>query len=89
MHHVRKVPLAQGLARKQQKQRRKAQPMQTINDFVNSLVIRAMAARDKEDGQTLVEYALIIALMSIALVVSLEALAGGVDKVFDDIIAKL
>ena len=41
----------------------------------------------KEEGQTLVEYALIIALVSIALVVALGLLADGIQGVFDDIIA--
>jgi len=39
------------------------------------------------EGQTLVEYALIIALVSIALVAALIALAGGIGTVFADIVA--
>jgi pilus assembly protein Flp/PilA len=39
-----------------------------------------------EAGQGLVEYALIIALVSIALAGSLTALAGGIDGVFNAII---
>jgi pilus assembly protein Flp/PilA len=51
---------------------------------------RVMTLRsEKEEGQTLVEYALIIALMSIALVGVLELLAGGVDEVFQTIIDEL
>lgn len=42
-----------------------------------------------EEGQDLVEYALIIALVSIALVLSLGAVAGGIDTIFDDIVTKL
>ena len=38
-------------------------------------------------GQTLVEYALIIALVSIALVAALTALRGGVSGVFSNIVA--
>ena len=62
--------------------------MQLINNFVMSLMIRLTSLREEkhEEGQTLVEYALIIALMSIALVASLELLADGVTGVFDDII---
>jgi pilus assembly protein Flp/PilA len=37
------------------------------------------------EGQGLVEYALIIALVSIALIVALTALAGGIRNVFSDI----
>lgn len=40
-----------------------------------------------EEGQGLVEYALIIALVSIALVASLQALTGGIGTVFTNIVA--
>jgi pilus assembly protein Flp/PilA len=42
----------------------------------------------KEEGQTLVEYALIIALIAIVLVGALIALEGGINGVFNDIIAQ-
>ena len=38
--------------------------------------------RDREEGQTLVEYALIIALVSIALIAALQALTGALNGVF-------
>lgn len=60
--------------------------MQFLNTIVANLVSRI--ADSREEGQTLVEYALIIALVSIALVLSLGALATGIDGVFDDIIAQ-
>ena len=66
--------------------------MQLINDMVANVMVWFMALgseKDDEKGQTLVEYALIIALMSIALVVSLGLLKGGVEGVFNKIIAKL
>ena len=37
------------------------------------------------EGQGLVEYALIIALVSIALIAALVTLAGGIENVFSDI----
>jgi len=43
----------------------------------------------REDGQSLVEYALIIALVAIALVAGLGTLAGGVGDTFDGIVASL
>jgi len=42
-----------------------------------------------EEGQGLVEYALIIALVSILAVGALTALSGGVNSVFGDILAEL
>ena len=44
---------------------------------------------EKEEGQGLVEYALIIALVSIVLVAALQLLAGGIGNVFAVITATL
>ncbi len=45
--------------------------------------------RNKEEGQTLVEYALIIALVSVLLVGALTALRGGIEGAFNNAIAAL
>jgi Flp pilus assembly pilin Flp len=42
-----------------------------------------------ERGQTLVEYALIIALVSVFLVIALVALAGGIEAAFNAVIEAL
>jgi len=42
-----------------------------------------------EEGQGLVEYALIIVLVSVALVLSLQALSTGISGAFSQIVAKL
>jgi len=42
-----------------------------------------------DEGQTLVEYALIIALVSIVLVGALTALSGGIGGTFGDIVGQL
>ena len=42
-----------------------------------------MWLRTEEEGQTLVEYALIIALIAIVLILALTALAGGIDEIFN------
>jgi Flp pilus assembly pilin Flp len=39
--------------------------------------------RDREEGQTLVAYALILALISILAISALTALSGGINGVFD------
>jgi Flp pilus assembly pilin Flp len=38
----------------------------------------------QEDGQTIIEYALIIFFISVAFVVTLQALAGGIGVLIDD-----
>lgn len=43
---------------------------------------RFMAMMKDEDGQGLVEYALIIVLVSVALVAALTALTGGISNAF-------
>jgi len=52
------------------------------------LVVRAQnawyAARDEESGQTLVEYALIIALIAIACIAALGFLSGKIQKLFSN-----
>jgi len=42
-----------------------------------------------EEGQSLVEYALIIALVAIALVAGLGVLQGGISDTFDSIVTSL
>jgi Flp pilus assembly pilin Flp len=64
--------------------------LQLINTFLTSLIASLVTMRDekRERGQTLVEYALIIALVSIVLVAALQALEGGIGGVFNDIVAE-
>ncbi len=53
----------------------------------NPLVVRAQNAwyafRNQEDGQTLIEYALIISLIGIASIAALIALQGKIGDIFD------
>ena len=53
---------------------------------INMIVVRAQnawfAARDEESGQTLVEYALIIALVGIAAIAALGFLSGRIQGIF-------
>jgi pilus assembly protein Flp/PilA len=43
----------------------------------------------EEDGQGMVEYGLIIALIAVAVIVALGALGGGIKGIFEDVKAKL
>jgi pilus assembly protein Flp/PilA len=54
-----------------------------VLNLINTLTARAK--RGEEEGQTLVEYALIIALVSVALVAALTLLAGSIGNVFTNI----
>jgi Flp pilus assembly pilin Flp len=47
------------------------------------------ALRNREDGQALVEYGLILALVSVACVVTLGALGTGIDAILQTIVASL
>jgi pilus assembly protein Flp/PilA len=57
-----------------------------MSDAITTLAVRAQnawfAARDKESGQTLVEYALIIALIALAAIVALGFLSGKINTLF-------
>ena len=54
--------------------------------IINSIVVRAQnawfAVRDEESGQTLVEYALIIAVVGIGSLVALQFLSGAITNLF-------
>jgi pilus assembly protein Flp/PilA len=45
--------------------------------------------RAREDGQSLAEYALILALIAVVAIAALTALGGGVDAMLDAIAAEL
>jgi Flp pilus assembly pilin Flp len=45
--------------------------------------------RQDDEGQTLVEYALILVLVSLGSIVALEALGGQISAVFDEIVTDL
>jgi pilus assembly protein Flp/PilA len=58
-----------------------------FSQFLHGLVLRA-SLRD-EEGQGLVEYALILSLVSIATIVILTALGGKIGVVFSSVTAAL
>ena len=62
--------------------------MQKISDFVNSLLMRINDVRE-ESGQTLVEYGLIVALLSIAAIAILSTLGQDIVDVFTTVSTKL
>ena len=48
-----------------------------------------MDVRRDEEGQGLVEYALILVLVSLAVVIALTAVGGQINSVFNDIVTAL
>jgi Flp pilus assembly pilin Flp len=57
--------------------------------MLNSLWIWLDSLRREDEGQTLVEYALILVLVSLGSIVALEALGGQISDVFDTIVTDL
>lgn len=53
------------------------------------MVSKAMHLVRRRDGQSLVEYALIIALVAVVLIASLQALQGGITTAFTNVVASL
>ena len=62
--------------------------MQLINNFLNSLLVKIQDIRE-ESGQTLVEYGLIVALLSIAAIVILSTLGKDIVNVFTEVSSEL
>jgi len=60
-----------------------------MNNTLIKLYVMFQNLMNREEGQDLVEYALIIALVSIALVVSLNGLTSAITTVFTSIANKL
>ncbi len=56
--------------------------MQLVNDFISNIMGRIWSMSHDEEGQTLVEYGLIVALLSIAAIAILGLLGGSINSVF-------
>ena len=59
-----------------------------LNDIATKIAIRLQNAKD-EAGQTLVEYGLIVALISIVAIAALGLVGDNVSAVFDDVAGEL
>lgn len=60
-----------------------------LNNLIAYLTVAFMDIREREEGQGLVEYALIIALVSVTAILALGALSGGINGVFGQITGAL
>lgn len=60
-----------------------------MNRLMLSLYIKYRNAVDQEEGQDLVEYALVVALIAFGAVAGMSALAGGINTAFKDVSSSL
>ncbi len=60
-----------------------------LNNLFAYLTVAFTELKEREEGQGLVEYALILVLVSIAAIIALTALGTSVSAVFDQIVGEL
>jgi pilus assembly protein Flp/PilA len=58
-------------------------------EVVQSLMARYVAMREDEEGQALVEYALILALVSVVSIAALTLLGGNISSILNQVANKL
>lgn len=63
--------------------------MERVKLFPIRMYLAVKSLRDGEEGQTLVEYALILALVSVTAVAALDALSTGINGIFTKIVNDL
>jgi len=63
--------------------------LQTLNAFAIQALIRLTTRRDDDDGQTLVEYGIIVAMVSVVSIVLLATIGTKVPAFFTGAAAKL
>lgn len=56
-----------------------------MNDMLLKLYVKFQDLKNREEGQDLVEYALVVSLIAIAAVAGLQGLAGKITAVFSTI----
>jgi pilus assembly protein Flp/PilA len=56
-----------------------------MNDMLLKLYVKFQDLKSREEGQDLVEYALVVALIAFGATAGMGALAGGINKAFNQI----
>jgi len=56
-----------------------------MNQFLHQLYMKCQALKNQEEGQDLVEYALVVALIAFGATAGMGALAGGINNAFNSI----
>ena len=60
-----------------------------MNNLLLKLYVKFQNLKDREEGQDLVEYALVVALIAFGATAGMGALAGGINKAFNTISSTL
>jgi pilus assembly protein Flp/PilA len=60
-----------------------------MNDLMLKMFVTAKNVMAREEGQDLVEYALVVALIAFGAVAGMNALAGGINTAFQDVSSSL
>lgn len=60
-----------------------------MNDLMIKLYVTLKSLMAREEGQDLVEYALVVALIAFGAIAGMKFLAGGINQAFSDIAATL
>lgn len=63
--------------------------MYTMNGLFLKMYVKFEELKNREDGQDLVEYALLLTLISLALVTGIQGITDAVTKVFNNISTSL
>jgi pilus assembly protein Flp/PilA len=60
-----------------------------MNDLMIKLYVTLKSVMAREEGQDLVEYALVVALIALGAIAGMTALAGGINQAFSTVATKL
>ena len=60
-----------------------------MKNLLNLLYVKFQALKDQEEGQDLVEYALVVALIAFGATAGMGALAGGINNAFNTVSTSL
>jgi Flp pilus assembly pilin Flp len=63
--------------------------VERVKLFPIRMYLALKSLQTREEGQTLVEYALILALVSVTAVAALDLLSGGINSIFSKIVNDL
>ena len=63
--------------------------METLKLISIRMHLAAKSLRDREDGQAMVEYALILSMVSVGAIAVLSLHGGNISSIFSDVNAKL